>query len=60
MTCDHYCNNEIGCQACQRRFWQWAQQHTRGRPRQRKGAQPALSFYEAAALFAAVDARAKR
>ena len=55
----HYCASPMTCPACARRFWTWAQQHTRGAPRQRKGPQPAMSFYEAAALFQDVDARVR-
>jgi hypothetical protein len=58
MVCDHYCNEPLRCPVCIRRFWLWVQQHTRGRPRQRKGPQPERSFYEAAALFRDVDCRA--
>jgi hypothetical protein len=47
----HFCNCELTCPVCVRRFWQWAENHTRGRPRQRRGEQPAQSFYEAAAKF---------
>ena len=37
MDTPHFCNEPIRCPACVRRFWAWAQSHTRGRPRARKG-----------------------
>lgn len=43
MVVDHYCNT-IHCPTCIRAFWVWAEQHTRGRPRQRRGPQTAESF----------------
>ena len=27
----HYCNKPMRCPSCIRRFWTWAQSHTRGR-----------------------------
>jgi hypothetical protein len=60
MVCDHYCNEPLRCPTCIRRFWRWAKAHTLGRPRQKRGPQTALSFYEAAALFIDVDVRSKR
>lgn len=46
MRCHHYCNEPLRCPECVKRFWKWAEQHTRGRP---PGAEdPAVSFYEAA------------
>jgi hypothetical protein len=63
MLCHHYCNEPLRCPECIRRFWKWAENHTRGR-RQSVHAvfsAPAhTSFYEAAAKFADVDARARR
>ena len=53
----HACNNPLTCPECIRRFWKWAQSHTRGSPKTVKGR---LSFYEAAAKFQDVDARARR
>jgi hypothetical protein len=58
MTCDHYCNESLRCPSCIRRFWVWAQNHTRGRVP--KGKPTASSFYEAAALWIDVDARSTR
>lgn len=40
----HFCNCELRCPVCIRRFWVWAEMHTRGRA---PGREP--SFYEAAA-----------
>lgn len=56
MRCDHFCNT-LNCATCIRRFWKWAENHTRGMgPRARRGASEgaagmpyAMSFYEAAA-----------
>ncbi len=45
MRCHHYCNCELSCPHCIRRFWQWAEMHTRGQPPKSKGE---VSFYEAA------------
>jgi hypothetical protein len=33
MRCHHYCNCELSCPECVRRFWEWAQNHTRHDPR---------------------------
>jgi hypothetical protein len=52
MICDHYCNNPIACPTCTRRFWKWAENHTRGR-----GEGP--SFYDCAARFVEVDNRSE-
>ena len=30
-TCHHYCNEPLRCPECVRRFWKWAESHTRGR-----------------------------
>lgn len=38
----------LACRDCVLSFWAWVKQHTRGRPRQRKGVTPARSFYECA------------
>lgn len=55
MICDHYCNAPLRCPTCIRRFWQWAQSHTRGRaPRSDARVPP---FYEAAAKFRGTDHR---
>ena len=43
----HFCNY-LACPVCVRRFWQWAESHTNGNPRSRRGPKTALSFYEAA------------
>ena len=65
----HYCNAPLRCPTCIRRFWAWAQQHTRGRvPKGEDGKRATRpidpdttpSFYEAAGKFADVDHRAKR
>lgn len=53
VHCHHYCNNPLRCPECVRRFWKWAENHTRGRKKRVRfagGASPVLSFYEAAAL----------
>lgn len=49
MVCHHYCNNELRCPECIRRFWKWAEMHTNGR-KPKAGEQPRISFYEAAAF----------
>lgn len=49
MRCHHYCNNPLACPECVRRFWKWAEQHTRGRAP--KGGASSTSFYEAASKF---------
>jgi hypothetical protein len=69
----HGCNNPLACPECIRRFWKWAENHTRGRstPYSRQarvdaGHHPghaneySPSFYEAAAKWIDVDARARR
>jgi hypothetical protein len=53
----HACNNPLTCPECIRRFWLWAQSHTRGRVP--KSSVSAPNFYEAAAKFADVDARSR-
>jgi hypothetical protein len=32
MRCDHYCNEPLRCPECNRRFWRWAENHTRHDP----------------------------
>ena len=54
MKMHHYCNT-IACPECVKRFYKWAENHTRGKP---KGSGPA--FYEAAAKFRDIDNRATR
>ncbi len=50
MICHHYCNCELTCPECIRRFWKWAENHTRGR--KPKGSETrGPSFYEAAAQW---------
>lgn len=52
MRCDHYCNT-IHCWTCIRRFYQWAQQHTRGKAKRKRNegqVETAMSFYEHASL----------
>lgn len=48
-----YGPNTIACRECVRTFWSWALRHMNGRPKQRKGPPPALSFYEHAAMHIA-------
>lgn len=55
VVCDHYCNEPMRCPTCNRRFYAWAQSHTRGRAPNR-----AESFYEAAAKFREIDHRSLR
>lgn len=31
MRCHHYCNEPLRCPECVKRFWKWAENHTRGR-----------------------------
>lgn len=45
MTCHHYCTDPMVCIECIRRFWKWAENHTRGR---RNKLWNGLSFYECA------------
>lgn len=40
MRCHHYCNM-LYCPECIRRFWQWAQHHTRS-----KGKRKGPNFYD--------------
>ena len=52
--CHHFCNEPLRCPSCIRRFWKWAENHTRGKAkRKRHEGVPttALSFYEAAVLW---------
>jgi len=44
VKCHHYCNEPLRCPSCNKRFWQWAQQHTHGGKHD-------SSFYLAAAKF---------
>jgi hypothetical protein len=46
MKMHHYCNCELRCPECIRRFWKWAENHTRARAPKTGVAGP--SFYEAA------------
>lgn len=49
MMCHHYCNCELRCPECIRRFWKRAENHTRGRVP--KGGSASVSFYEAASKW---------
>lgn len=46
----HACNEPLRCPECIRRFWQWAENHTRGK-RRRGDIDKGESFYEAASKF---------
>lgn len=43
----HFCNCELRCPVCVRRFWKWAENHTRARG---KAGASERGFYEAAAF----------
>lgn len=53
MVCDHFHNEPIRCPTCIRRFWKWAQMHTRGRQHGKCVGDPeggqSISFYVCAA-----------
>lgn len=49
MRCHHYCNEPLRCSECVRRFWKWAENHTR--PRKPEAGVVGPNFYEAAAKF---------
>jgi hypothetical protein len=52
MTCDHFHTDPLRCWTCARRFWKWAENHTRGRGSRGKKLTPdGASFYECAAKF---------
>jgi hypothetical protein len=47
MNCHHYCNEPLRCPECIRRFWKWAENHTRGRSPKAKIVS-GVTFYEVA------------
>jgi hypothetical protein len=51
MNCHHYCNCELDCPECVKRFWKWAQTHTMGRGKRGAKVATADTFYEAAARW---------
>jgi hypothetical protein len=54
MVCHHYCNEPLRCPECVRRFWKWAENHTRGRKQSAHtvfSAPAPVTFYEAAARW---------
>jgi hypothetical protein len=52
MRCHHYCNEPLRCPECVRRFWMWAQNHTRGRERRQEASHD--SFYVCASRVSTV------